>query len=158
MAAMMIYASAGQLQIMPNVGEDINWIPRDICSASIVDLALKSSFDTSNDQRVHHIINPYSITYQQYLNCLREAGLQFNTVSQDQFMQLILNIKDTNNPLIKLSSFFQQIYTNNNNYKLPTFQTMKTVERCPILKHCPTIDSNLIRLYLNYWKQCGLFK
>ena len=34
MSPMMIYASAGQLKIMPNVGEHINWLPVDICSAS----------------------------------------------------------------------------------------------------------------------------
>jgi hypothetical protein len=154
----MIYASAGQLKIMPNVGERISWIPVDICSASIVDLALKSSFHTSIHRYVYHIVNPYSITYEDYLNCLRKAGLQFNTVSPDQFLEIILSTKDTTNPLIKLSSFFEQIYRKNNTFKSSIFQTRKTVKRCAILKHCPPINSDLILLYLNYWKTCGVLK
>lgn len=159
MTAMMIYASADQLKIMPNVGEYINWIPVDICTASLVDLALKSSFDiSSNDQRIYHLLNPSNITYEDYLNCLRLAGLQFNTVSPDEFLQLVLSTKDKTNPLVKLSSFFEQIYSKNNAMKLPTFQTLETVKRCAILKDCPPVNSDLIRLYLNYWKTCGVLK
>ena len=122
----------------------------------IVDLALKSLFHTPIHRRVYHILNPYTITYDNYLNCLRKAGLQFNTVSPDQFLEIILSSKDTTNPLVKLSSFFQQIYSNSNTFKLSTFQTRKTVKRCAILKHCQPINSDLILLYLNYWKTCGL--
>lgn len=154
MIPMMIYAGAGQLKMMPTIGEPISWIPVDICSASIVDLALKSSFHP----RVYHLLNPHSITYEEYLNCLRKAGLQFNTVSPNQFLERILNAKATTNPLVKLSSFFEQIYSTSNAFKLSTFQTRKTVQRCAILKHCPPINSDLIVLYLNYWRTCGLLK
>lgn len=128
-------------------------------STSIVDFILKSSFDTLNDQRIFHLINQYTITYQQYFNYLRLVDLQFNIFSIDQFLQIILNTKDKSNPfIIKLSSFFQQINNNNNIFKLSTFQTLKIIQRSPFLKSCPTMDSNLIRLYLNYWKKCELFK
>jgi thioester reductase-like protein len=158
MAAMMIYAGAGQLRKMPNIGQDINWIPVDICSASLVDLALKSSFDfsISPDERVYHLLNPHSITYQQYLNYLREAGLNFHTVSTQEFLDAILTTKDQTNPLIKLSSFLEQIFSKKDSSKVSKYETIKTVQRCSILKNCPPIDSNLIKLYLNYWNKSQL--
>jgi len=146
MAAMMIYAAAGKLKKMPNIGQDINWIPIDICSHSIVHLILKSS-----DQHVYHIINPNSISYQQYLIYLKQAGLQFHIVDIKQFLDDILTIKDQTNPLIKLSSFFEQIFYKKDFSKSIQFQTIKTIQQCQILKDCPQIDSNLIQLYLNYW-------
>jgi hypothetical protein len=157
MAAMIIYAGAGQLHKMPNIGQDINWIPVDICSASLIDLALKSSFDisTSVDEHVYHLINPNITKYQEYILSLQQAGLTFDIVSPKEFVDAILTTNDLSNPLIKLSSFFEQIYLNKSNFTI--FQTEKTVKKCDILKNCPKIDSNLIKLYLNYWKKCQLF-
>ena len=153
MAAMMIYAAAEQFHKIPNIEEDINWIPINICSASVVNLALKSSFDISIpiDERVYHLLNPNTMKYEEYLHMLRQAGLNFDVVSQEEFLDAILATKDLSNPLIKLSSFFQQIYFNKSNFA--TFQIDKTIQRCEILKNCPKIDSNLIQLYLNYWKK-----
>jgi thioester reductase-like protein len=160
MAPMMIYAGAGELKKMPNIGENVNWIPVDVCSASLVDLALKSSFEisTSTDERVYHLLNPHAITYEDYLNCLREAGLNFDIVPPKEFIDTILTAKDTTNPLVKLSSFFEQIYSKTGTLKLSKYETMKTIEKCEVLKNCPRIDSNLIKLYLNYWKKCEVLK
>jgi len=152
MAPMMIYAGAGQLHLMPNMGEDINWIPVNICSSVLVDLALKSSFDisTSPNEHVYHLLNPHSITYDQYLHSLREVGFTFDTVSPEEFVHAILNSNDLSNPLIKLSSFLKQKFLKKN---LSKFETIQTVQRCDILQNCPKIDSNLIQLYSNYWKK-----
>lgn len=160
MAAMMIYAGAGQLKKMPNIGDDINWIPIDICSAAILDFILKSSFDISikSDQRVYHILNPNSITYQQYLIYLKQAGLNFDIISNEEFIENILITNDQTNPLIKLSSFIQQRFLNKHLSKKSIFQTIKTVQQSQILQNCPQIDSNLIKLYLNYWKNIQLFE
>lgn len=157
LAAMMIYAGAGQLHQMPNVGQDINWIPVNICSASIVDLALKSSCNnsTSVNEHIYHVVNPNTISYEEYLYALRQAGLTFEIVSPKEFVHAISITEDLSNPLIKLSSFFEQVYLQKSN--CPTFQTGKTLQRCEILKNCPKIDSNLIQLYINYWKGCHLF-
>ena len=153
MAPMMIYAAAGQLHQMPNLQQDINWIPIDICSASIVHLALTSSSElsTSPDEHVFHLLNPHPITYEQYLHSLRQAGLNFQTVSPNEFLQTILNTKDLSNPLVRLSSFLEQAYSTKDKTNLSKFQTSQTVQKCPILDQSPKIDSNLIRLYLNYW-------
>ncbi|CAF2089670.1 unnamed protein product [Rotaria magnacalcarata] len=160
MAAMMIYAGAGQLKQMPNIGHDINWIPVDVCSASLVDLALKSSFDLSTgaDQRVYHLLNPRVISYENYLSFLQAAGLDFHPVSPKEFVNTILTTKDLSNPLIKLSSFLEQIFSKKDTSKSSKYETVKTVERCEILKNCPTIDANLIKLYLNHWKKCQVLK
>ncbi|CAF1230977.1 unnamed protein product [Rotaria sp. Silwood1] len=160
MIPMMIYAGAGQLKKMPNIGEDVNWIPVDVCSASLVELALKSSFDISTpiNERVYHLLNPHVTTYEDYLNSLRAGGLNYDTVSLETFINTILAATDVTNPLVKLASYFEQSFSKKETLKLPKYEIVKTVERCKILESCPPIDSNLINLYLNYWKQCQVLK
>lgn len=155
MAAMMIYAGAGQLKKMPNVEQTIQWIPVDVCSASLVALALKSlPTNFSRDECVYHLVNPHSITYEQYLQSLRSAGLHFNVVSPSEFLQAIATSSDSNNPLIKLFSFLEKVFCERGRTKLLTYETLKTTMKCEILRSCPPIDAKLIQLYLNYWKKC----
>ena len=148
LAAMMIYAGAGQIHQMPNIGQDINWIPVNICSYALVHLSFNSS-----DHDVYHLVNPHSLSYQEYLQALHQAGFNFQSVSPKEFLDSILNNSDLSNPLIKLSSFLEQRFFNKQKSKFPTFLTEKTAEKCDILKNCPRIDSNLIELYANYWKK-----
>ncbi|CAF5169001.1 unnamed protein product, partial [Rotaria sp. Silwood1] len=56
--------------------------------------------------------------------------------------------------LVKLASYFEQSFSKKETLKLPKYEIVKTVERCKMLESCPPIDSNLIKLYLNYWKPC----
>ena len=153
LAAMMIYAGAGQIHQMPNSGEDVNWIPVNICSGALVDLALKSSFDLcrSSDDHVYHLLNPHSLSYEEYLQALRQAGFTFESVAPGEFLNRVLNSDDLSNPLIKLSSFLEQRFLRKQKSKFPTFLTEKTVQKCDILKNCPRIYSKLIELYANYW-------
>ncbi|CAF1084633.1 unnamed protein product [Adineta ricciae] len=160
MTSMMIYAGAGLLKKMPNVGEDVNWIPVDICSASLVDLALKSSFQTtiSDNERVYHLLNPFLITYDEYLTSLRAAGLTFDTVPPKSFINAISALANTTNPLVKLLPFFEQSFSEKGILKLSKYETTKTTGKCEILRNCSPIDSNLIELYLNYWKKCQVLQ
>ena len=160
MAPMMIYAAAGRIHRMPNLGQDINWIPVDISTASIVHLALKSPIDTcrSINECIHHLLNPTVLKYEDYLNCLRQAGLHFEIVSPQEFIKIILTTTDMTNPLVKLSSFLEKTFTDKESSNLINYDLTKTIQRCHLLRNCPPIDSNLIKLYLNYWKECQLLK
>lgn len=160
MAAMMIYAGAGRLKKMPDVGSAINWIPVDVCSGALVDLALKSSFDLSvtRDARVYHLLNPHVISYEEYLNGIRSAGLSFDVVSGKEFIDTILSTKDISNPLVKLSSFFEQAFSKKTELIVSDYETVKTVQRSEVLKKCPLIDGDLIKKYLNYWRKCQVLK
>ena len=153
---MLIYAGAGQLKKMPVTGEEVNWIPVDVCSRSLVDLALKSSSssEVSPNERVYHLLNPHATSYDDYLKSLRAAGLTFDTVTAQEFINTILTATDTSNPLVKLSAFFEQTYSNKRKLKRSHYQTVKTVARCEPLQRCSPVDTKLIQLYLNYWKHC----
>ena len=154
LAAMMIYAGAGQIHQMPNSGEDVNWIPVNICSGVLVDLALKSSFDfcRSSDDHVYHLLNPHSLSYEEYLQALRQAGFTFESVAPGEFLNRVLNSDDLSNPLIKLTSFLEESFRNYENHKVAKFSLDKTIEKCPLLRNCPQIDSELIERYASYWK------
>lgn len=154
LAAMMIYAGAGQLHQMPNVGNELNWIPVDVCSAAVVELALKAA----SDQHVYHLLNPKVIPYSKYLRSLRRAGLIFETVSQEQFMQSVLTAADQTNPLIKLSAFLEQNLSEVDHSQPIRFETTTTIQHSCVLQTCPRISSKLIRKYLDYWKHCRLLR
>lgn len=159
MTSMMIYAGAGQLKKLPDTGDDIRWIPVDICSASVVELALKSSFDVtvSKDDRVYHLLNPHVTIYDEYLHDLQSAGLQFDSVSSEEFLQALSNIDDqTTNPLVKLYPFLEHLYNGRETSKFPRYEMIKTLEKSEVLKQCPRINSIMIERYLAYWKECGL--
>ena len=160
MAAMMIYAGAGRLKKMPDVGHEINWIPVDVCSGALVDSVLKSSFDLSksSNERVYHLLNPHVISYEEYLNELRSAGLQFDVVSGKEFIDTILSTTDIGNPLVKLSSFFEQLLNKKKGVIASKYATTKTAGRCDVLKRCPVIDGDLIRKYLTYWRRCQVLE
>lgn len=153
LAAMMIYAGAGRLHRMPNVGQDLNWIPVDVCSAALVELALTSP---SAEQHVYHLLNPHVIAYQDYLQALRQAGLDFQTVTKEEFLQEISTSADRANPLIKLVPFLEQIFTKVNRSSPIEFETTRTVQHSRILQACPPITSQLIQRYLKHWKDCQL--
>ena len=160
MAPMMIYAGAGRLKKMPDVGNAINWIPVDVCSGSLVDLVMKSSFDVSisGDARVYHLLNPHVISYEEYLDGIRSAGLTFDVVSGKEFIETILSTTDVGNPLVKLSSFFEQVLSKKKGVIISKYETVKTVERCEMLEKCPRIDSDLLKKYLTYWRNCQVLE
>lgn len=164
LAPMMIYAGAGKLKKMPDIGRDIYWIPIDICSRSIVDLALNVAscdISTGHDSRVYHLMNPRQLSYNDYLECLRLVGLEFDIVKPKEFLDVLLTEANASNPLVRLSSFLEQMYQQqepNQSPKKPTvFETIETQKLCQILAQCPAIDSKLIGLYIDFWRRCQIF-
>lgn len=156
---MMIYAGAGQLKKLPDHGDDIRWIPVDVCSAAVVELALNSSFDLSisKEDRIYHLLNPHVTLYEEYLRDLESLGLEFERVSSDDFVTTLLTIgEEQKNPLVTLGSFLEHFFKERPTRPFPRYEMVKTMERSHTLKQCPRVDSAIIQRYVEYWKQCGL--
>ncbi|CAF0954297.1 unnamed protein product, partial [Didymodactylos carnosus] len=158
MISLIICAGGGDLGKMADVGEAINWIPVNIASSAIVDIAMNTSiFALSKEEHVHHILNPSSITWSEFLTYLHNAGLKFDTVPSHEWLNALLSSSSSTNPLTKLASFFEKFYTTGI-FEIAEYETKKTVERSVKLRNCPKIDDYLIGLYLQHWSDCGFLK
>ncbi|CAF1205772.1 unnamed protein product, partial [Didymodactylos carnosus] len=151
MIPLIICGGGGQLGQMPDSGQPISWIPVNIVSNCIVDIALQSY---SHDKNVHHLLNPHTIEWSQFLNELSQIGLKFQIISMEKWLQIILQNTSTDNPLMKISSYLES----SSNIRMAHYETKKTTDRTKYFKQCPQIDQKLIRKYLNYWNKIGFLK
>lgn len=152
MFPLMICAGGGQLGMLPEDGQHIDWIPVNYAAASVVDIALERSAQTTPPaERVHHILNPNSISWCQLLDYLKLAGLQFKVVPiQEWLHQLLAN---PNTSARTLASFFSKIFADGRKFQISKHNIEKTMQRTATLERCPPLTLELIRRYLNYWSE-----
>lgn len=143
--------------MLPDDCQRVDWIPVDYCGSCVVDIAVEiSTRTTPKSERVHHIVNPRTISWPDLLENLKAAGLQFKVVSiKDWLQKLLLNPK---NPAYVLSGFFHKIFSDGKSFELSKYLTEKTILRSVALQRCPAIDQELIRRYLDYWSEIGFLK
>ena len=152
MLPLMICAGGGRLGMLPEDGQHIDWIPVNYAAASIVDIALKSSTRvTSQSERVHHILNPNSISWSQLLDYLKLSGLQFKAVPIKEWLHQLL--ANPNNSAYTLANFFNKIFAEGRKFEISKHNVEKTMQRTATLERCPPITPELIRRYLNYWSE-----
>ena len=106
---------------------------------------------------VYHVQNPRLFHWtQDLLPALRDAGLQFETVSQREWVQRLRNSEKNPelNPTIKLLDFFIEKYDNDNpGRKDLVFLTAKTEEECDAIREgYDIIGSGIVRKFLEGWK------
>ncbi|CAF1168845.1 unnamed protein product, partial [Didymodactylos carnosus] len=151
---LIICAGGGLMGKIPNSGEPVEWIPVDIGSSCVVDIALNWP---PNQCGIHHLLNPNKIGWNLLLNYLQaSAKVKFEIVPMKEFTKSI----DKSNPLAKLKPMFEKLYEiEDDSTTMEThFETTKTIEKTDKLKYCPAINQDLINLYLNYWIECGFLK
>ncbi|CAF1066706.1 unnamed protein product [Didymodactylos carnosus] len=85
----MICAGSGQLGKMPDNSPSINWIPVNIDSSYVVDIALQSTLNQSFSERVHHLLNPHEISWREFLQHFQAAELKFRIKLYRQVIDLI---------------------------------------------------------------------
>ncbi|CAG8474246.1 12244_t:CDS:1, partial [Cetraspora pellucida] len=148
------------MKIMPDsYVSNIDWIPVDTASQSIVDISLKAPFENNNDYvRVNHILNPKRITWNEFLTHLQKCGLDFKIVSNKEWLNTLLKTPEyqdvDKNPVAALSGFFEKtINGSSNRSEEPLFETYKSVNRSLALSNCQQIDVELVKLYINHWKR-----
>lgn len=149
MISLIICVGGGELGQMPNDGLDIDWIPVDISAAAIVEIGLQ---DYVQNDTVHHILNPNVIKWSTFLQDLKKAGLQFEIVDFDHWME---NVLKSNTALVKLSSFFDTLFATKNSFLGSKYETKRTEARSKHIESCPALNVKLIRKYLAYWYNIG---
>lgn len=157
MIPLMICGSGGEMGMLPDDFQQVDWIPVNYCGACIAEIAIDAHTHTASaSERVHHILNPQNTSWSDLLENLKAAGLQFNVVSIKDWLQTLL--RNPRNPAYVLAGFFHKVLHDGKNFELSKYLTEKTAHRAAALRCCPIVDRNLIQRYLNYWSEVDFLK
>ncbi|CAG8737264.1 15325_t:CDS:2, partial [Racocetra fulgida] len=144
----LMIKGAQVMKIMPDSYTlNVDWIPVDMASQSIVDISLNAPFDDEIDYvRVNHILNPKRITWNEFLKFLNKSGIDFKIVSNKEWLNTLLKTPEyqnvDKNPVTALSGFFEKtISESSNRSEEPLFETHKSVDRSLALSNCQKIDN-----------------
>ncbi len=145
------------MAILPDDCQRIDWIPVNYCAACIADIAVDTSTRTApTSERVHHILNPHTITWSELLENLKAAGLHFTVVPIKDWLRVLLS--NPKNPAYVLAGFFNKIFFEGKTFELSKYLTEKTARRTAAFERCPIINRELVQCYLNYWSEIGFLK
>lgn len=114
--------SALSMKTLPALDENCSWIPVDTLATAILEVSrtLQSApkpcaIDSMNPPVVYNMCNPHSFSWDQLLEKVREAGLEFETVPYGDWMQLLRDSAskgdEEQNPAVKLLDHFELRYS-----------------------------------------------
>ena len=113
--------SALSMKALPALNENCSWIPVDTLATAILEVSrtLQSApkpcaIDSTNPPVIYNMCNPHSFSWDQLLEKVRKAGLEFKRVPYGDWMQLLRNSAsngdEEQNPAVKLLDHFELRY------------------------------------------------
>lgn len=117
--------SALSMKALPALNENCSWVPVDTLATAILEVSrtMQSapkpcSIDSTNPPVVYNMCNPHLFSWDQLLEKVRKAGLEFETVPYGAWMQLLRNSAsngdEEQNPGVKLLDHFELRYSMSN--------------------------------------------
>lgn len=117
--------SALSMKALPALSENCSWIPVDTLATAILEVSrtVQSApkpcdIDSTNPPVVYNMCNPQRFSWDQLLEKVRKAGLEFETVPYGDWMQLLRNSAsngdEEQNPAVKLLDHFELRYNMSN--------------------------------------------
>ena len=113
--------SALSMKALPALNENCSWIPVDTLATAILEVSstVRSApkpcaIDGTNPPVIYNMCNPHSFSWNDLLERVREAGLDFETVPYGDWMQLLRDSAakgdEEQNPAVKLLDHFELRY------------------------------------------------
>lgn len=162
--------SALSLKALPDLQEDCSWLPVDTLATSLVELdkTLRSAprpynIDPVNPPVFYNMVNPHMFSWNQLLQELKEAGLDFEAVPFAEWLKRLREDdargNEKQNPAVKLVEYFEQRYGANlnvpeDNAKVGgvTFDTKVLQRDSPVMRRPPNvIKDGYVKKFLNRW-------
>ena len=121
----LMIRSALSMNALPALNENCSWIPVDTLATAILEVSRTvqsapkpCAIDSMNPPVVYNMCNPHLFSWDQLLEKVREAGLEFETVPYGNWMQLLRssasNGDEEQNPAVKLLDHFELRYSMSN--------------------------------------------
>jgi hypothetical protein len=157
MISLIIGVGGGEMDMLPEHGPRVDWVPVNYGAACLVDIVMHSSKRTSPpSERVHHILNPREISWIQLLEHLKSSGLQFKVVPTEEWIRQVLS--NPKSPVYALAGYFNKTFGLGKTFEIARFNLEKTMHRTALLELCPLVDQKLLQCYLKYWSEIGFLK
>ncbi|KAF4969423.1 hypothetical protein FSARC_3354 [Fusarium sarcochroum] len=148
----LMIQTAVTLGALPDLNEEMTWLPVDLAASTILDLANLSGKEPSNRDSdpdlVYHILNPARFHWsKQMLPSMISAGFKFETLPTSEWMDRLRNSDrdPAKNPPIKLLDWFEGKYGNkaaSSAEKGPLdYLTVKSREDSETLRNVPDVTN-----------------
>ncbi|KAK2788903.1 putative NRPS-like protein biosynthetic cluster [Onygenales sp. PD_10] len=150
----LIVQSAVTVGALPELDEQLSWLPVDTAAGSIVDLVfLQDRRNEVGFSGLFHLAHPTILDWRSdFLPGLRAAGLEFETVPPKEWVErLRTNMDPVANPPIKLLSFFEAKYCKDDKDGEIYLCTDLACSMSPTLHSAKPITHSLIAKMVGYW-------
>lgn len=114
--------SALSMKALPALNENCSWIPVDTLATAILEVGRTvqwapkpCAIDSTNPPVIYNMCNPHLFSWDQLLEEVRKAGIEFETVPYGGWMKLLResasNGEEEQNPAVKLLDHFELRYS-----------------------------------------------
>ncbi|KAL1914629.1 uncharacterized protein VTP21DRAFT_8040 [Calcarisporiella thermophila] len=174
MISMLTIYAPTVMRAMPDLDGilQIDWVPVDIVADSLLELSLDTT-PSRQQAMIYHIVNPHPVPWSTLVNALQSVYRKdpFMLLPPEEWLALLKRYEGENvsiekgelrNPLVRLIPFFESVLLNPSAYTKNigplTFETHQSCRASPSLRSCEAFDENLLRKYMEYWRDKGLLK
>ncbi|EMC98541.1 hypothetical protein BAUCODRAFT_23288 [Baudoinia panamericana UAMH 10762] len=161
MFPIMFTTGLKQLKAIPTfTAQSVDWLPVDICAKAMSDiLAGGKAEEPTHDHicMVHNLVNPRPISWTDFLDCLTTAyGESIQRVSMAEWVAGLYKLSEAGvvSPGMKLIGFFESM-AQTPTQSCAVFATSRSEKLSGALASAPCIDTSLMHLYLQKWKETG---
>ncbi|KAF2846669.1 acetyl-CoA synthetase-like protein [Plenodomus tracheiphilus IPT5] len=155
----LMIQTAVTLGALPALDEEMSWLPVDIAASIILDIALAAQIPSTDPDLVYHVLNPHRFHWtREMLPALRDAGLQFEVLPTDQWMDRLRKSDQdpVRNPPIKLLDWFEGKYGRTSSpvkQGILEYLTKETEAKSAFLRAVPDVtDRTFVRMMVERLK------
>lgn len=151
-ASPLMLRSVTTIKALPELHEEVRWIPVDVVAQISLELGASSALLTSRAP-VFNVVNPHALRWtEDLLKLLSSAGLEFRAVKPVEWLALLeASDEDVDaNPTRKLLGYYRsQIASKGEN---PAWDTGRAAAMSPTFRDIQAPGEDLIALMVNYFK------
>ncbi|KAH9228086.1 hypothetical protein K456DRAFT_1774760 [Colletotrichum gloeosporioides 23] len=152
----MMMTALNLLSAMPLLQTTVDWLPVDVCAEVIKKAVLSSTAEGS--YTVTNLTNPSTTSWEGLLSCLEEASeKRLERIEMKAWVSRLEAAADSSSsnghdiPALKLLGFFQTMAEGGGNGEGVQFESSKVARG-------KGLDTNMVRKWLETWKQSGYLK
>ncbi|KAL8281447.1 hypothetical protein RQP46_006131 [Phenoliferia psychrophenolica] len=156
-AVSLMIKSAQTIGCLPDLKEDVSWLPVDYAARIILELAALPAPAPGTSQ-TWHIVQPKLVAWSSVLKSLRASGLKFEIVAPADWLQRLRSgPQDPSvNPTIKLLSYYEGEYSESASaHKWAPLDTTNTAAASKSFREAPYPDDVLVGKFVRAWRATG---
>jgi thioester reductase-like protein/acyl carrier protein len=145
--------SSQTLNALPDVDGNLNWTPVNDIADTLTDLVLSDN----TPYPIYHIDNPVGQQWRDVNNILSEVLRIPNKVPFKEWLDLVRNAPQQDNPAALLADFLEETYLRMACGGL-VLDVKHTLEHSKSLAAVGPVSENVVRKYIHIWKEIGFLK